>query len=271
VAVADYLRRELRGDDPGRLVADYPELNLALDVFRHEDQELRWAIEAKLLAGVDEADIAVAAGLTRATIDTFAAVFFDVGDRLENREFIVGTVFALQRNPPLDFRNAGWKSIAVTSGKEALAVALGPDQRCSLDEIKHADLYATALSATVQIRQSAESGQLMDLDLLRHLPKLNACLDRKVEQNARSIKLEANVEALYRVSRVSREHQEYVESQPEYASCPDWQATVQRARDLGLWGWRDEESETAQDEELETATDDSSEDDEADAVAAEVD
>jgi hypothetical protein len=263
LSVADYLRREQRGEDPGRLVADYPELNLALEVFRHEDQELRWAIEARLLAGFAATDVAAAAGLTPPIVDIFEKTFFDVRDRLENREFIVGTVIAPQRNRPYDFRDSGWKWIAFNYGQEALAVALGPDRRCGLAEIMRTDRYAMALAAIVQIRQRAESGQLVDLDLLRHMPKLLACLDQHIEEHTRLIKQEASVDAIYEIIRVSPEHQKYVENHPDYHRRPEWQAKVQELRELGSWGWQEEESEIA--------TDASSENCDADAVAAEAD
>jgi hypothetical protein len=263
LTVADYLRREQRGEDPSRLVADYPELNLALDVFRHEDQELRFAIEAKLLAGFAPTDVAAAAGLTPLIVDVFEKTFFDVRDRLENREFIVGTVIAPPRNPPYDFRDIGWKSIAFNDGPEALAVALGPDRRGRLAEIKRADRYATALAVLVQNRQRAENGQLMNLDLLRHLPKLRACLDQRIEECTRLIKQEASVEMIYQLLRVSPEHQEYVEKHHDYPRRPEWQAKVQELRDAGFWGWQEEDSEIA--------TDAPSENGDADAVEAEAD
>jgi hypothetical protein len=235
-AAASYLRRERRGDGSRHLAADFPDLYLALEIFRDADQELRWAIEARLLAGATATDIAGTTGLSLAGIDVFASVCFDVSDRLENREFIVGTIIGPDPSVPYDFRDRGWKVLAYSGGQEALAVALGPDAHCGIGEIIRADRRATALAAAVHIRQRAECGEESHLNLLRHLPKLVAGLEQTAEADGRLKSIEANVDQFYGGMSVEPRLQEYVENHPDYQRSPEMQAKVQELRELGLWG-----------------------------------
>lgn len=74
-----------------RLYLKYPDLMHAFEIFERNDST-RIAIEARLLAGQNNRTIALKAGTTREAIAAFEALFFNVRDRLANKDYIVQQV-----------------------------------------------------------------------------------------------------------------------------------------------------------------------------------
>jgi hypothetical protein len=101
------------------LSQQYPALYLAWKVYTlRTGTSFRWELEARLLTGQPHAEIAQLANLPEETIKIFAAVFFDVADRLTSPSFIVHEVIRPHRKlPPADYEaQVIWKSLAYTYG-----------------------------------------------------------------------------------------------------------------------------------------------------------
>jgi hypothetical protein len=58
-----------------------------------DDPRARWEVEARVLAGQEPAAIAASLGLSSDAVEAFTRLFFDVGDRLDAVDYLVG--FAL--------------------------------------------------------------------------------------------------------------------------------------------------------------------------------
>lgn len=76
------------------LVRTDKDLFWAHSIWADDKAPTRWAIEARILAGETDADIARKVGCEPGVIDAYAAVFFDVREKLAHQEYIVNVVMA---------------------------------------------------------------------------------------------------------------------------------------------------------------------------------
>jgi len=77
-----------------RLVQYDRELFWAHNMWSDERAPMRWAIEARILAGESDADIARRIGTDPGIVAAYAEVFFDVRNMLENRDYVVNVIMA---------------------------------------------------------------------------------------------------------------------------------------------------------------------------------
>ncbi|MEK6233494.1 MAG: hypothetical protein N2C14_02185, partial [Planctomycetales bacterium] len=93
----DFLLRERRRDPQSRkrLFADDPELFRAYQFKTDKNQERqRHVVEARVLTGQSGREIAARCGASPRTIALYEACFFDVRDRLDRKDWVVGSVIA---------------------------------------------------------------------------------------------------------------------------------------------------------------------------------
>jgi hypothetical protein len=90
-----FLLRFLRSDDEEARAALFPldpPLFYAHLIHHHPDREWRTIVQARLLTGDDDAEIANYGGTLPDTIHLYEQLFFNVRDRLDNKDWIVKTV-----------------------------------------------------------------------------------------------------------------------------------------------------------------------------------
>ena len=75
-----------------RLAARCPGLYYAQEILQDPNQAVRWAVEARLLAGQSLDAIAARSGLSVATVYWYECAFFNVLDRLGARDYIATVV-----------------------------------------------------------------------------------------------------------------------------------------------------------------------------------
>jgi hypothetical protein len=91
-AAVDYLReRDQTTVAPERLGGHWPGL-LAAHRLSGDDGPQRWEVQARLLSGQTEDEIAARSGLTPDTVRWFEALFFRVRDRLHARDWVAAQV-----------------------------------------------------------------------------------------------------------------------------------------------------------------------------------
>ena len=96
-----------------------------------DDNTSRWIIEARVLAGESNEEIADKLGTTSEIIDAYVNVFFDVREKLHNTDYIAGVVFGESVARGLQERQFDllWKMLAYRGGSHVLNAVLfrGPD------------------------------------------------------------------------------------------------------------------------------------------------
>jgi hypothetical protein len=90
-AAADYLRELALGSDTARLERCWPGLRAAQDLAA-ADTSVRWEVQARILAGQTDDEIATRCGLAPAAVRWFEALFFRVRDRLRGTDWIASQV-----------------------------------------------------------------------------------------------------------------------------------------------------------------------------------
>lgn len=83
-----------RPDQMYRLVQYDRDMFWAHSIWLDERAPTRWVIEARILAGETNEEIAKKLGTSAAVIEAYEAVFFDVRSMLENRDYIVAVVMS---------------------------------------------------------------------------------------------------------------------------------------------------------------------------------
>lgn len=91
-------------------------------LWSEEKQPTRWAIEARILAGESNEEIAKKIGCDVGVIDAYEAVFFNVSEKLQNTEYIVNVVMAESVTKGLTERQYDllWKMFGYTGGVHVL-------------------------------------------------------------------------------------------------------------------------------------------------------
>ena len=75
-----------------KLFPKYPGLFYAYEIFTGPEDSIRWMLESRLLAGQTDEEIAKNVGFIPEMIEWYEALFFNVRDRLENKDYIVSQV-----------------------------------------------------------------------------------------------------------------------------------------------------------------------------------
>lgn len=94
----------------------------AHSLWADEKQPTRWAIEARILAGETNEEIAKKIGCEVGVIDAYESVFFNVREKLANTEYIVNVVMADSVTKGLTERQYDllWKMFGYTGGSHVL-------------------------------------------------------------------------------------------------------------------------------------------------------
>lgn len=71
-----------------------PDLFWAHSMWANEKAPTRWAVEARILAGESDEEIAKKIGCSPGVIGAYESVFFNVREKLEHREYVVNVVMA---------------------------------------------------------------------------------------------------------------------------------------------------------------------------------
>lgn len=91
-----------------------------------DKQPTRWAIEARILAGESDQEIADKLGTEPAVIDAYANTFFDVREKLKNTDYVVNVVMADAVTRGLQERHYDllWKLLGFRGGQHVLDAAI---------------------------------------------------------------------------------------------------------------------------------------------------
>jgi hypothetical protein len=157
LSTALYLSRVLRGEDPRRLAAEFPDLHAALEIYRDVERGPRWGVEAWLMTGIPAADVAAKFGIAPAAIECFEVVCFDFRDRLECIDLVVRRLINRPVAELHDYRDLGWKRVAYYGGAKALSQLFGVEQENGFREIVRSNCSATKLAAALRLRRLVET------------------------------------------------------------------------------------------------------------------
>lgn len=128
--VASYLRSERVSPAAEGAAPVYPHrfrnLKQAFELRTPAHDHIRATVEALLLTQLSSAEIAVRIGSTAACVGWYAAIFFDVRDRLHLPHFILAHVIdGGSRTHAATWIDYGWKLIAYLCGHTALEELIG--------------------------------------------------------------------------------------------------------------------------------------------------
>lgn len=104
--------------DESRLAEKYPGLYNAMRIFRREDMDTRWSLEARVLGRQDVEGIAHRCRTTPEVVRWYEALFFDVRNELEHSDYIVNVVMSRSVHMGVAERNYDliWKLYAYAHG-----------------------------------------------------------------------------------------------------------------------------------------------------------
>jgi hypothetical protein len=244
LAIATLLGRVRRGQGCRRLASDFPDLYPALEIYGDEDRDYRWALEAQLLAGGSRLRLAANFGLAETVIANYAAIFFDVADRLDNVDFIIPAVIGPQPHERYEFHNSGWKTLAYLGGPGILSFV--PAEGGGVGGLVGLQLSATRNAVAGWMRWRIENGGDCHLRLLRDLTRIVGYLDDRADENGPVNPRSENIKQFFKGLRISDETQKLIEKHPDFVGNDEMKATVKTLEVLGLWGPDLEEPETSQ-------------------------
>ena len=132
------IRRALRlkrhydraGSNPDRLYAlmlrDEP-LFWAHSMWRNDKEPMRWTVEARVIAGETDEEIAEKLGVETAVVQAYNDIFFNVREKLNNFDYVVNVMFndAVTRGLQERQYDLLWKMVAYQGGTHALNAILG--------------------------------------------------------------------------------------------------------------------------------------------------
>jgi hypothetical protein len=103
-----------------RLEAAYPDIHLAWQIHDNLVTNFLWIIEAGVLAGVSQEELAKYLALTPEVIEAYEKLFFDVRDKLDARGYILGSVVGplLSRGITSADPDGFWKVLSFNGGWE---------------------------------------------------------------------------------------------------------------------------------------------------------
>jgi hypothetical protein len=116
--------------ETSELIGRKSDCGTAFDIFADQDGRMRDALEARLLAGDDAETIAEKMGISKAAVESYAAYFFDVTERLDCTDFIHSQVLDARGDVPArQDRGRLLKLIAYKAGADVLNLILNTCQR----------------------------------------------------------------------------------------------------------------------------------------------
>jgi hypothetical protein len=230
---AYYLAGLRRGEAPRRLAAKFPDLHQAIGIFGDERPELRWALEARVMAAQATADIAAALGVAPLVVAVYEAIFFDAFDRLENVDFVMQRIITRPASESYRFADSGWKLIGYIGGAGALHRILNPRGDDDPDAERTLRRSATMAMAARMSWMLARGGEL-DPRLLRDWPKIVGCLANGKAQNEELSPYVKNMDAILRAIPMEILTEAKVKSDPEFQRGIEMRADEQLRAAFGL-------------------------------------
>jgi hypothetical protein len=117
-----YERAGNRRDAMHALILRDKELFWAHSIWLAEKNPVRWGIEARVLAGETNEEIAKKVGTDPGVIDAYISVFFDVRDRLQNLDYVQNVIMADAVTRGLQERHYDllWKLLGFKGGQHVL-------------------------------------------------------------------------------------------------------------------------------------------------------
>jgi hypothetical protein len=118
-----------------------PDMFWAYSIWSEDKNQMRWALEARVLAGETDEAIAEKMGTEVGVVEAYINVFFDVREKLNRPDYIQGVILADAVTRGLSERHYDllWKMIGLQGGEYALDAAInrGPSvpKPTSADEV----------------------------------------------------------------------------------------------------------------------------------------
>jgi hypothetical protein len=106
-----------------RLALEYPAIFWAHYLYNNESiQRARFAVEARIMARQSDREIAQCIGCLEATVAAYEAIFFHVRDKLDNKDYIISTIFRESVSRGLQDRDYDllWKLVGYAQGPSML-------------------------------------------------------------------------------------------------------------------------------------------------------
>jgi hypothetical protein len=112
------------------------DMECAVDIFEETDGLGRALLEARLLGDESLEHIAAAQGITLEAVAWYSAAFFDVIDRLDDTDYVIGTVIGPCPSEARGNARIGWcwRQAAYLGGASELAELLATDSRTAEDK-----------------------------------------------------------------------------------------------------------------------------------------
>lgn len=113
----------------------------AHSIWAEDKNQMRWALEARVLAGESNEDIADKIGSTPEIVEAFVNVFYDVRGKMRHQDYVQGVILgdAVTRGLSERHYDLLWKMIALQGGPFALDAAInrgpGVPKPSSADEV----------------------------------------------------------------------------------------------------------------------------------------
>jgi len=152
-----------------QLSEQFPGIYYAWQLYRRNDQDDRWNVEARLLAGQSLDVIAKRQKCKLEVIFWFEKLFFNVSDKLEHRDYIVNRVLGPAVHRGISERDFDLllKLFALVGGPLVVDVIMENNSRIGkyMQEYHHADAYFSELAASVHRRKAATAAYCIPVNL----------------------------------------------------------------------------------------------------------
>ena len=131
-------------EDEYSLAFDMPDLFWAYRMYENKECVVRYSIEAHVLAGSTDLDIAMRVNYAPTVVKTFCDMFFDVRDRLDRRQWIVHSVIGVSVHHGIAERQYDllWKLYGLMMGPQMLDALelkfINPNKPLSADMVGNA-------------------------------------------------------------------------------------------------------------------------------------
>jgi hypothetical protein len=117
-------------EEKKQVIVDYPyifQANWLYEQAATNNRPLRWGIEARILARQTDHEISQISGCWPGTIEAYQALFFNVRDRIDRRDFIFNSVLGAIATNGIQAREPDllWKLVGYVGGPHALDAMIG--------------------------------------------------------------------------------------------------------------------------------------------------
>src|ERR1700733_5058202 len=111
-----------------KLAWERPDMFWAHYMYDQLHNPMRWSIEARILAGETDREIATRIGCSEEIIQAYEALFFNVRDKLNRTDYILNVVLkdAVLRGLHEREKDLLWKLVAYTGGSHLLDAVINP-------------------------------------------------------------------------------------------------------------------------------------------------